>query len=393
MRILHVVASAGWRGGEIFASDLIGSMGTDGLVHGVATLHSTKQSGVRFDVPATTLGADGFQLPGLRMSPRAAGALRNLVRDWKPDVVQTHGGEGLKYTAYSNLGRKVPVVCRSVGTAPSWIRRGPRRTAWGYLMRRSTRVVAVAEVIRREAVEIFKVPESHVVTIPNGADSRRLRPQRTAEETRKLLGIRDGDRVILSVGALTWEKDPLTQIEVTARLVERGQAITHLMAGDGPMRKEVEDGVAGQSLGRHVTLLGRRRDVADLLTVADVVLFTSRPDGMEGMPATLIEAGMLACPVVAYGVAGVPEVIEDGSTGLLVRFGSFRTRTLEWPWERPHGPDVSIGSTCRPWLPNICGSTRAWWELVEPRPVPDQGSRPGGRRAAARQRGTLPGYH
>jgi glycosyltransferase involved in cell wall biosynthesis len=321
MRILHVVAAAGWRGGEIFASDLIASLATDGSEHRVALLHSSDRPGVRFTAPTTVMGADGFQLPGLRVAPRAVRALRHLGHTAGPDIVQAHGGEALKYIVFAGLDRRIPVVLRSVGMAPSWIRHGPRKTAWGYLIRRSKRVVAVAEAIREETVRTFGVPESRVVTIPNAVDSRRLQPQRGGEETRRLLGIPERHQVLLSLGALTWEKDPLAHVEVSARIVGQGRPLTHLIAGDGPMRQQVEEAISRAGLTGRVRMLGARRDVADLLSAADVVLFASRPDGMEGMPATVIEAGMLGRPVVAYAVAGVEEVVESGKTGLLVPHG------------------------------------------------------------------------
>jgi glycosyltransferase involved in cell wall biosynthesis len=68
-------------------------------------------------------------------------------------------------------------------------------------------------------------------------------------------------------------------------------------------------------------LLGSRDDIADLLAASDVLLFASRPDGMEGVPAVVIEAGMLELPVVGYDVAGVHEVVVDGATGILMPSG------------------------------------------------------------------------
>jgi glycosyltransferase involved in cell wall biosynthesis len=61
--------------------------------------------------------------------------------------------------------------------------------------------------------------------------------------------------------------------------------------------------------------------VANILSASDVLLFTSQAGSMEGMPATIIEAGMAGIPAVAYSVAGVPEVIQDGVTGLLASPG------------------------------------------------------------------------
>jgi len=83
----------------------------------------------------------------------------------------------------------------------------------------------------------------------------------------------------------------------------------------------VEAAVRAANLQDRVVLLGFREDVPDLMAAADVLLFASREDGMEGMPAVLIEAGMSGLPVVAYGIGGVPEVVVDGETGVVVRSG------------------------------------------------------------------------
>jgi glycosyltransferase involved in cell wall biosynthesis len=321
MRILHVIPSAESRGGPIFASDLIAALGENGLQHRVALLRDSERLAVGFDAPSDVLGGNRFQLPGVRISTRAVLGLRKLADAWKPDIIQSHGGEPLKYVVAARLHRRSRIVLRSVGLVPDWIRHGPRKTAWAYLIRKSTRVVAVAEIIREETIRVFGVSPSRVLTIPNAVDSRRLRPQRSAQETRRLLGIPEDHRVLLSLGALTWEKEPLTHVEVTARIAQRGRLVTHLIAGDGPMRRQVVDAVREAGLNDQVQVLGARRDIGDLLSAADIVLFASRTDGMEGMPATIIEAGMMERPVVAYAVAGVADVIESGFTGLLVTPG------------------------------------------------------------------------
>jgi glycosyltransferase involved in cell wall biosynthesis len=91
--------------------------------------------------------------------------------------------------------------------------------------------------------------------------------------------------------------------------------------GDGMLRAEV--GAAG---GRHDTgaqtrLIGARDDVPDLLAASDVLLFASC---LEGMPATVIEAGIAGVPVAGYAVAGVAEVVQSGVTGLLAQPGDQR---------------------------------------------------------------------
>jgi glycosyltransferase involved in cell wall biosynthesis len=156
------------------------------------------------------------------------------------------------------------------------------------------------------------------VTIPNGVDPRRLVSTRGRDATRRLLGIPSNAAVVLSIGALTWEKDPLAHVEVGGRLLGEIDGLVHVMVGDGPMRAKVENAIVRQGVRDRVLSLGSRDDVPDLLAASDVVLLASRS---EGMPATLIEAGMAGLPVAAYAVAGVPEVVADGITGLLAAPG------------------------------------------------------------------------
>lgn len=320
MRVLHLVATDQRRGAEVFASDLMSALSELDVEQRLAVLRPGASAGVRAGTEATPLGSDGWMLPGLRVYPRTLRALSRLMTDWPPDVVQAHGGEPLKYAALARGARGAAIVYRRIGTAPPWIRRGVRRIAHGRLMRRADRVVTVADAVRRETVERFGVPPSRVVTIPNGVDGRRIRPSTGRPEIRRRLGIPPRAPVILSLGALTWEKDPFAQLEVMAGVRVPGALL--LMVGDGPLRAEVEAAIPQRGLTGRVRLLGSMDGVADVLAASDALLFTSRTGGMEGMPASVIEAGMLGCPVVAYAVAGVPEVVEDDVTGVLVPPGN-----------------------------------------------------------------------
>jgi glycosyltransferase involved in cell wall biosynthesis len=314
MRVLHVVASGQRRGAEIFTADLVGALNEAGVDQRVAVLRGDGGLAVAFGTATAVLEGEGRTVPGLRVGTRPVRELRRIIRAWDPDVVQAHGGEALKYAALGPIGFGGRLVYRRIGSTPPSIARGPRRIAYGRLMRRAARVVAVAEAVREETIQIFGLPDRHVVTIPNAVDARRLATTQDRGAVRRALGIPADAEVILSLGALTWEKDPLLHIRVAADVLAERPGAWHLIAGDGPMRAQVAEAVTTCGQRDRVRLLGTRGDVGDLLAASDVVLFASCS---EGMPATVIEAGIAGVPVAGYAVAGVSEVVESGRTGLL----------------------------------------------------------------------------
>jgi glycosyltransferase involved in cell wall biosynthesis len=319
VKVLHVVASGKRRGAEVFASDLVRTLRDAGMDQRVAVLRGEGSPAVAYEAPVSVLATRGSSRPVAGIKIRSLRGLRRLVDRWGPDVIQAHGGEPLKYAIPAALGRRrPPVVYRRIGSAPEEIARGARRLLWGGLMRRAARVIAVAEILNREMVGTFGVPPERVVTIPNGVDPARLEPILGREASRDRLGCEEHTPIVLSLGALVWEKDPLGQVEIAAGLARRGARFVMLLAGDGPLRAEVQAGIAREGLEDRVRLLGVREDVADLLAASDVLVLASRS---EGMAATVIEAGRAGLPVVAYGVGGVPEVVQDGMTGAVVAAG------------------------------------------------------------------------
>ena len=329
MRLLHVVATGQRRGAEMFASDLVRTLrGLGDFEQEVVLLRGPWPAQVTYDAPVVRMRGDGKRFPGIRMDVATLSSLREAVSRFRPHVVHAHGGEAFKYSALAT-GRRIPIVYRRIGSAPGTITRGVRRAAHAILLRRSDRVVAVAESVRRETVETFRMPHDRVVTIPRGVDPHRLRSDRGRAGLRADLGIPASAPVIISVGALSPEKDPLAHLDVCATVAGSLPDVTYLFAGDGPMRDELRDSVASRQLGEHVRMLGTRNDVGDLLAASDLLVLPSRT---EGMPGCVIEAGMVGVPVVAFGVAGVPEVLIDEVTGYVVEpgdHGALAMRALE----------------------------------------------------------------
>lgn len=315
-RLLHVVATGARRGSEVFASDLVGALSGE-VDQRVAVLHHSGSMHVSFSsAPVSVITNDGL----LRWGVSAGGVvgLRSLINSFKPDVIQAHGGESLKSAVLGDASHGKRLVYRRIGSADGRGLAGVRLQAHSRLMRRPRQVVAVADAVRREAIDLFGIPWDRVVTIPNGVDPGRLAPQTSKAETLKALGIPPGAPVLLSLGALNWEKAPLVHLDVFKRVISELPDAVHLFVGEGSLRKALESEARAAGLGERVRVLGSRDDVADLLAIADVLLVAS---STEGMPACAIEAGIAGVPVVSYELAGMPEIVRHGDTGYLVTPG------------------------------------------------------------------------
>ncbi len=318
MRVLHVVATGQRRGAELFASELVAALNEHGVDQHVAVLRSGDGVAVPFDAE-TSAWEDGHRrIPGLRISAATLRALHGLVRRHEPDLIQAHGGEALKYVALGRSDGRPSIVYRRIGSTPPWVGSGVRLRAHGALMRRAARIVTLSDALRRQTIDSYRLPSEKVVTIPRGVDPRRVAPVKGREATRVELRIPPSAKVILSLGALTREKDPHAHLEVAHRVFKQQPDAMHVVAGEGPLRGELETEVARRGIEDRVRILGSRADVGDLLAASDVVILAS---ATEGMPGCLIEAGMAGIAAAAYAVGAAAEVVHSGTTGLVVAPG------------------------------------------------------------------------
>jgi glycosyltransferase involved in cell wall biosynthesis len=312
MRILHVL-DTGYRQGDSFPSELLRGLARSGLQQQAVVLNSEERD-VVLEAPVVELHKNGSR----GIDAALVKSLRRISLEWSPNVIQAHGGDALKYSAISALGHSGVLVHRGMGVAPKRIRSGPRHRMYRWLVRRATKVVAASEGVARDYVEIFGLSSDRVVTIPNAVDPDRLRPTAASAVVRRGLGLPESSLIILSMLPLTWDKNPLAHIEITERVLPGQPDAIHLIIGEGSMRPDLENVIVRRGLTGRVRLLGDREDTNDLLHASDVLLFASKVDGNEGLPSSLIEAGMAGRPVIAYDLSGAREAVIDRQTGVLV---------------------------------------------------------------------------
>jgi len=190
-----------------------------------------------------------------------------------------------------------------------------------HLLRRAARllrphIIAISEVV----AEQFGGLPADVTVIPNGIPLDKFCPDPPSPQLCSELGLTADDRVLLVVSRLTPWKGHMTLLEAVARLVDSWPRLKLVVVGEvafweADYEQQLKQRAAELGLIDHVIWTGLRSDVPELLRLCDIFVL---PSVGEPFGRVIIEAMATGRPVVATESGGVPEVVVDGQTGLLV---------------------------------------------------------------------------
>jgi glycosyltransferase involved in cell wall biosynthesis len=187
--------------------------------------------------------------------------------------------------------------------------RGPF-SRWKYASCR--RVIAVSRAIA-SVMEADGFPADRVSLVYEGVPDRK--PEDGGAAILRSLGVPDGAPVVGNVAALTGHKDHATLLDAAQVVLRRRPDACFVIAGDGPLRRELEARAREQGLSGRVLFAGFRTDVDRLLPAFSVFCLSSH---LEGLGTSLLDAMAFGLPVVATAAGGIPEAVEHGVTGLVV---------------------------------------------------------------------------
>jgi sugar transferase (PEP-CTERM/EpsH1 system associated) len=245
--------------------------------------------------------------------PRLVWALYRLLRRERPDIVHTHAwGTLLEGIVAARLARVPAVVHGEHGTLQLQSRQlKAQRWAWLH----ADRILSVSSRLAERMSQEIGVPLERIHVIRNGVNLERFQGAPTLS-ARSTFGLpADIDLVIGAVGRLVDVKNHAGLVDAVVELRARGRRVAVVIAGDGPLRPQLEAQIAQHGLEDHVRLLGHRADVEAVLGGLDVFVQSS---SSEGMSNTILEAMAAGLPVVATHVGGADEMVVDGETGVLV---------------------------------------------------------------------------
>jgi glycosyltransferase involved in cell wall biosynthesis len=242
----------------------------------------------------------------------AAWQLSRLLRQERPDVVHAHDPHGVAAAA---------LACSMAALSPRPRLVASRRVDFHVRGNALSRLkygqvdlfIAASGAIRQMLVA-DGVPRDRVVTVHEGVDVARVLAVPPAS-VHELFWLPPHVRIVGNVAALVPHKGHKYFLDAAPLVLERVPEARFLVLGEGELRAALEQQVHHLRLEKHVLLGGFRTDVLGLIRTFDVFVLSSVT---EGLGTSLLDAMAASRPVVATRTGGIPEVVEDGVTGLLV---------------------------------------------------------------------------
>ena len=244
-----------------------------------------------------------------------------IVRAEKPNVLHINSSKaGFFGTLVGRLAGVPSIIFTSHGWGfneerPLWQRLVIKFGHWLTVLL-SHHTIAVSQELKRQMNWPFV--NKKITVIHNGREIKNLLSR---EESRAILIEKEpqlapykDDFWSLTIGELHPVKRHSAVIEVMKELIRKEPNTRHLIIGSGEEEQELEVLITKENLSEHIFLLGSVDEASQYLKAADVFVLASRS---EGMPYVLIEALLAGVPIVATRVGGIPEVVEDGVSGLL----------------------------------------------------------------------------
>ena len=307
--VLYVDINTEWRGGQ---RQLLW-MGEGLRRHGGRPLFALR-TGVPLAARARAVGIEVIAIDPLiaEWGPWTVLRLRRVIRRERVAIVHAQSGHTMALAALASLGTPARVVFARRVTTP--LRRN-RPTRWKYA--RAKRLISVSRAGVDGLLRVGVDP-ARVRVVPSGVPIENPAAPATAELLASF-GVATGAPLAVMVGSLSAAKDPSTFLRAIAVARRDVPSLHALLVGDGPLRDALREEIHTLGLDGVVHLTGFRTDPESLEAAASVVVLTSR--SLEGTPGVLLDALVLGKPIVATNVGGVPEVIEDGSSGLIVPVG------------------------------------------------------------------------
>jgi glycosyltransferase involved in cell wall biosynthesis len=253
-----------------------------------------------------------------RFDPAVISALHRIVAKRSPNAIQTHGVKSHFLIKLSGIGRRHPWIAFHHGYTSTNLKMLLYNQLDRWSLPSADRLVTVcrafADQLARQGVKRERISVQHNSIEANGSYGSNV----DLGNLKERLGILRGQHVVLAVGRLSREKGHVDLIDALGALCLSNPQLDPklVLVGDGPERLRIERDAGVHGVGDRVVFAGQVSDVRPFYALADMLVL---PSHSEGSPNVLLEAMAAHVPIVATAVGGVPELVEDHKSALLVR--------------------------------------------------------------------------
>lgn len=316
LKILQLISSAGFYGAESVVLQL--SLALRRLNCSVVIGAFQNRHNPNTDVAAVAkqygFEVELFECDG-RFDRRTIRAIRECLQRNQIQVLHAHGYKANFYGQLAVRG----VSVKQISTAHNWPGTTLPLRFYGFLdrllLRGADHVCAVSPNVEAQ-LKKFGTPSRKLSVIENGVD---LDQFSNGKPVLRDLPRFQGKVIVGYVGRLVWKKGLRVLLQAAQEITRARPDVVFVFAGKGPDRTELDALVSHLGLQNKVHFLGQRSDLPDVYASFDIFVL---PSFDEGMPMAVLEAMAARKPVVATRVGGIPKMVEDQVSGILVEPGN-----------------------------------------------------------------------
>ena len=267
---------------------------------------ATRAAGIEIDVVAEHKRFD------LKIIPE----LRRTIEARRPDLIVTHSVKSHFLIWRSGLAKNYPWLAFHHGYTATdrKMKLYNRLDRWS--LPKADQILTVCHAFAKELAAITRTPVEKILVQHNAIRPKPRTGAETVAQLRARLGIQESDQVILSIGRLSKEKAQADLIAAFNLMRKSPDAADYklVIVGEGPERESLEATARAVSPGQ-IVFAGAVNDVQPFYALARAFVLSSHS---EGSPNVLLEAMAAGVPIVATKAGGVPEIVSDGESALLV---------------------------------------------------------------------------
>jgi glycosyltransferase involved in cell wall biosynthesis len=320
IRVMRVIARMNIGGPAIQLSGISRNLNSEIFEHKLYTGYCAEDEVDYLDARAKDVTAIRVPSLGRKLSfmadLKAFVFLRNEIKSFRPHIVHTHTAKAGLITRLANITLGNRIV--SVHTFHGHILKGYYGKTLTHLIILVERILAfftsrifvVGQIVLEELVEARVAKREKFLLMPPGLE---LGPLPSKIDARKTLGLSANGLMCGYIVRVTQVKRPDRFLEVVRESVKAGLDLTFVVAGDGDLLESTKIAAAKDALP--VVFLGMVPNVELVFAAIDMVILTS---DNEGMPLTLIQAGMAKLPSVTTDVGSARHVVLNGKSGVVV---------------------------------------------------------------------------